>query len=233
MVDYAPRFQSKYDDVHRSRQMIAQGKHRELIGGKWDEIGQLQLDFLQSKGLQPHHRVLDVGCGCLRAGVKIIPYLDPGNYFGIDGEKQLLEVGFHEELCLAGIQERMPRENLFHSKLFKHGRLTPESIDYGISVSVMTHRPFNFLRIALWNLATFFKPGGALYLTFFEIPEGANYAESLPSKCGDWATTGHADPYHYYRSDMEYGAHGTRWQAEYIGDWDHPRGQMMMVYTRS
>ncbi|MGG6294672.1 hypothetical protein ACQ4M4_09620 [Leptolyngbya sp. AN02str] len=46
---------------------IKAGKHRQFIGGLWEELGQLQFDFLKENGLLPEHRLLDMGCGSLRA----------------------------------------------------------------------------------------------------------------------------------------------------------------------
>jgi hypothetical protein len=52
--------------------------HRGFIGGLWDELGRLQVDFPVSEGLEPAHVLLDIGCGSLRGGVHLIPYLEPG-----------------------------------------------------------------------------------------------------------------------------------------------------------
>ena len=41
---------------------IEQNRHRNFIGGKWEEIGQLQYDFLLKQGLQPQQKLLDIGC---------------------------------------------------------------------------------------------------------------------------------------------------------------------------
>lgn len=226
-----PHLYSQYDNLERTERAIATGRHRNIIGGMWDEIGQLQLDFLKSRGLRPNHNFLDVGCGCLRAGVKVIPYLEPQRYYGIDAEKRLLDVGYNNELPKTGHCERLPRGNLFCSRLFKHDRLKANSIDIGICVSVITHLPLNFLRVCLVNLGTYFKPGGVLYLTFFEVP--ATHAPMAPytNSCGI-ITSAFKDPYHYFRRDMEYMAYGTPWRAEYIGEWNHPRGQMMMAYQK-
>ena len=46
--------------------------HREQVGGLWDEIGALQIDFLRAQGLRPGDTLLDVGCGCLRGGVHFV-----------------------------------------------------------------------------------------------------------------------------------------------------------------
>lgn len=53
-------------------------------GQDWDEHGQLQLDFLKSRGLTPEKTLLDFGCGTGRLAAKAIPYLEAGNYTGID-----------------------------------------------------------------------------------------------------------------------------------------------------
>jgi SAM-dependent methyltransferase len=54
------------------------------IGGLWEEIGQLQIDFLPGEGLHPAHRLLDIGCGTLRGGRHFIGYLNAGRYTGTD-----------------------------------------------------------------------------------------------------------------------------------------------------
>src|SRR6476620_10345865 len=68
---------------------IRQLGHRDYVGGLWDEIGQLQFDFLVSNGLKPQHYLLDIACGSLRAGIHFIPYLETGHYLGIDKEPEL------------------------------------------------------------------------------------------------------------------------------------------------
>jgi hypothetical protein len=41
----------------------------------------------------PSHKVLDVGCGCLRGGYWCIQFLDAGCYFGIEPNDSMLELG--------------------------------------------------------------------------------------------------------------------------------------------
>ncbi len=222
---------SQYEDGERTENSIRKGRHRNLVGAMWEEAGQHQLDFLRASGLRPEHRLLDLGCGCLRAGVKLIPYLDPGNYYGVDAERRLIEVGYAVELRKAGIQARLPRANLYTSRVFRHGRLEPASIDMGACVSVMTHLPLNFLRVCLENAGVYFKPGARLYLSFFELPEGLPFAQRHVNGHGV-ETFGHRDAYHYYAQDMVEAARADRWAARYVGDWAHPRGQAMVEYTR-
>ena len=47
-------------------QEVAAGAHRDFVGGMWDEVGALQFEYMQSAGLRPGHRLLDMGCGALR-----------------------------------------------------------------------------------------------------------------------------------------------------------------------
>ncbi len=51
-----------------STEDIDAGVHRDFIGGHWDLLGKLQLDFMRDQGLKPDQKVLDIGCGALRAG---------------------------------------------------------------------------------------------------------------------------------------------------------------------
>ena len=53
------------------------------IGGMWEEIGQLQFDYLRNDGLRPDHSMLDIGCGTLRGGRHFIAWLSPGKYTGL------------------------------------------------------------------------------------------------------------------------------------------------------
>jgi SAM-dependent methyltransferase len=222
----------RFDDPERVREFVEEKKHRSLVGLAWDTMGELQLKLLRDNGLQPEHKVLDIGCGCLRAGVKIIPYLEPDHYFGIDARQPLLNVGFKRELSRAGIDTRMNRENLYTSAVAEHARLPEDSIDAGLCIQVMTHYPLNFLRIMLLNAAKYFKSGAKLYVSFFEIPEDEPYAKPFLNKAGT-RSRGHKPPYHYYRRDMEYMAQGTVWTPTYVGYWGEPDGQYLMVYQKA
>jgi hypothetical protein len=64
----------------------------------FESAGRLQLSTLVREGLYPNSKVLDVGCGCLRAGYWLIRLLDPCCYFGIEPFEKMLHAGI--ELCL-------------------------------------------------------------------------------------------------------------------------------------
>lgn len=58
--------------------------------------------------IQPHHRVIDYGCGSLMTGVHFIGALAPGNYFGLDVTPSFIEMG-KELMGQALVDEKHPR----------------------------------------------------------------------------------------------------------------------------
>lgn len=59
--------------------------------GTTETCGQVQLRILKSEGLLPHLSVLEIGCGCLSAGLPILRALNIGCYVGIEPNAWLVE----------------------------------------------------------------------------------------------------------------------------------------------
>lgn len=66
------------------------------------------LEILAATGIQPSHKVLDVGCGSLRVGKLLIPYLNAGNYTGIEPNSEMLMAGLTYELSTPMINDKAP-----------------------------------------------------------------------------------------------------------------------------
>ncbi|URW74690.1 class I SAM-dependent methyltransferase [Sphingomonas donggukensis] len=222
---------SFYDDPEVVKDHIRRGRHRQLIGGAWDEIGQLQFDFLVGQGLQPSHVLLDVGAGAFRAGVRLIPYLDPGNYWAIDKSALLLQAGWDLELKRARLTDRQPRDQIVALEDFEFDRLGA-TFDFAIAQSLFTHLSLNRIRRCLARLAPSMRPGGRLFATFFEIDASADPEQDhvhAPS-----GVVSHSDRtfYHYTRADFDHLVARLPWRIDYIGEWGHPRGQRMLGFVR-
>jgi SAM-dependent methyltransferase len=220
-----------YDDLDRIAADVAAGRHRDVIGGMWDEVGALQLDFLRGQGLKPDQRLLDVGCGSLRGGVHFVRYLDAGGYYGLDISEALIEAGYTYEIGALGLKPKLPRTNLITTATFDATPLGAK-FDMALAQSVFTHLPLNLVALCLEQTARVMKPGGVFYATFFRAPEDAGWSENLTHQPGGVVTTATSDPYHYKPSQMAWAA-GDLWEARCIGEWSHPRGQQMMAYTRT
>src|SRR4051812_7497301 len=205
---------------------IAAGKHRSFIGGHWDTHGKHQVEFLLAHGLKPEHRFVDIGCGCFRAGRYLIDHLDPGHYYGVDANLGLLEAGYEFELSDEQ-REKFPVSNVRANDRF--------NVDFGvkfdmaIAQSVFTHVSLNHVRLCLYRVAAVMNPGGKFYATFYEQPARTPLDKLKPG--GRYMFT-ERNPYWYYRSDMKWAATIGPWSFRYIGNWDHPNGQMMVEFTR-
>jgi SAM-dependent methyltransferase len=220
----------KYEQDELIRRKVAEGRHRQVIGGMWEEMGQLQLDFLVAEGLKPDHAVIDIGCGSLRAGVPLTRYLDPGRYYGIASQETLLEAGWTREILPAGLEGKLPRGNLAETGDFDLSGFGIR-FDFGIAQSVFTHLPAERLTDCLTACAPWFRPGGRLYVTYFERPETAAPDAPLPHQPGGIVTYPDRDPFDITPSALR-AAVPAGWRLEIVGHWDHPRDQRMARLVR-
>lgn len=206
---------------------IAAGAHRDFVGGLWDELGALQLQFLCSRGLRPQHRFVDVGCGALRGGLHFVKYLDPGNYHGLDINPSLLEAG-RSELRALGLELQQP--HLLQDDAFNVRRFGV-AFDRGLALSVFTHLPFNAIVRCLKEVAAAMRPDGVFYASFFEASTGG-HIDPITQAPGGVVTHYDCDPFHQSVDEYEWMAQLAGLRLEVIGDWGHPRGQRMLAFHR-
>jgi len=108
-------------------------------GGGYDdfhEAGENQLNPLLHFGLQPSSRVLDIGCGCLRGGRWVIPFLDRNCYFGIEPNEEMLDAGKRIVIGQETMSEKAPMFDT--NQEFDFG-VFDAIFDYVIARSVWTH----------------------------------------------------------------------------------------------
>src|SRR2546430_14001113 len=74
----------------------------------YDLIAAMTFNLLTTLGLRQNHSLLDVGCGSLRIGRLLIPYLNRGNYFGVEPNEWLVEEGIRRELGEALLEIKRP-----------------------------------------------------------------------------------------------------------------------------
>jgi SAM-dependent methyltransferase len=133
-----------------------QEAHHNQYGRPW-LLGRFMFDFLVESGLRPEHRLLDFGCGALRLGVWAIPYLDTGNYFGVDSHLESLEAAAAYEIPLHALESKRPRLLWSQDFAFGHFRTTFDwAIDFSSSQKV---DPPELPRLFA-NLVEVLAPGG-------------------------------------------------------------------------
>ena len=191
--------------------------HRRYVGGMWETIGPLQLAFMAEQGLEPQQCLLDIACGSLRGGAHFIRYLEAGNYLGLDKDAGLIEAGVTKELEPGLLEEKRPE--FVMSATFEFDQFSKRP-DYSLAQSLFTHIRSEEILLCLRNLRQFVEAGHLCYATFFE---SGSTIEPDQSHSFSFAA--------YPISEMQRFGEETGWQFTYIGDWGHPRGQIMVRYT--
>ncbi len=204
---------------------LAKGRHRDIVGGRWDETGRAQMALLMDHGLMPNHHLLDIGAGSLRLGCKAVPYLDPGHYWATDLSGALMATGHARELP---DPSRLNPDHLIEDADFAFPGV-PDHITHAIAFAVFTHLPLGHLALALARIHTRFSNLERLIFTVFLAPP----QHAGPLRQPDGVVT-HANraPYHHTATDILAQTHGAGFAAT-LSDTRLPRGQILCSATRS
>lgn len=214
---------SPYDRPNFYDDAIARGRHRDIVGGRWDETGRAQMALLLDAGLQPHHHLLDIGAGPLRLGCKAVGYLDPGHYWATDASRALMLAGHARELAEPA---RLDPAQLVEDRDFAFPGI-PGAITHAIAFAVLTHLPGPALARVLSGLARL--PALELFLfTHFLAPGDGQGAV----RQRDGVVT-HADraPFHLTEAAIREAAASEGWTLA-RDDRMLPRGQVLFAARR-
>lgn len=180
----------------------------------WLRVGQMQFRYLLEHRLTPDMRMLEVGCGNLRAGRLFIDFLEAGNYYGIDISPDILLAAL-DTITEYGLQAKLPRLSLVRD--LKLEFLPEAGFDVVHAHSVFSHSPFEVIDECLQHVGRVMKPGGFFDFTFdrTEGPEHQVLREDF-----------------YYRAETlsELAAtHGFR--AQLMEDWEplHKQSKLRLI----
>jgi SAM-dependent methyltransferase len=139
--------------------------------------------FRELGGLQPDHRVLDVGCGIGRMAIPLTTYLrDGGSYEGFDVGREMIR------WCRRNVTTRHPAFEftwapIYNRKYNPFGTISASefrfpyedrSFDFALATSLFTHLTRADASHYLSELGRVLRPGATSLLTFFLItPESA------------------------------------------------------------
>lgn len=163
---------------HEAKGLTPASEHYTAYVGppdQYDFMGGTQFALLFLLGLREHHKVLDFGCGSLRAGRLLIPYLNPGNYFGIEPNAWLIEDALERQL---GGMERLKTPRFSHTDGFE-ADVFGDTFDFIVAQSIFSHSGPTLTLKALQSFARCLNPHGFCVVTFIEgdedTPEGWFY----------------------------------------------------------
>jgi SAM-dependent methyltransferase len=198
------------DDLRTGREIVVGNPQR----GEWQRRGELQHRYLKEHGLLPHHRVLEIGCGNLRAGWRFIDYLDAGNYYGVDIAPQVI-LAAQDTIVRQGLVAKLPYLTLVNDMHFAF--LPDDCFDYVNAHSVFTHSPLPIIEECFAHIGRVMKPDGLFDFTFWRAE---------------------VKPYNRLRQDFYYPTetlvaaaerHGLK--ARYMDDWEPYRDQSKIRIT--
>jgi hypothetical protein len=119
-------------------QAPAEVDHRSYVGPveRYSNMAANQFMLLVALGLKEHNKLLDIGCGCLRGGKLLIPYLGGGCYTGLEPNEWLVEQGFEHELGRSIIEVKRPR---FSARGDFALSMLGETFDFILAQSILSH----------------------------------------------------------------------------------------------
>ena len=134
-------------------------------------VGGLQLRLLRLNGLEPHDRVLEIGCGALVAGKPLLRFLQAGRYVGVEPNVWLLEAAVSGDPEIRRlVREKRP---LF---LFVEDfdASAAGRFDYVLSHSVLSHAAEWQLPLFMAAVANVLEPDGVAVVSIRFSDEGGN-----------------------------------------------------------
>jgi ABC-type polysaccharide/polyol phosphate transport system ATPase subunit len=205
---------------------LERAPHRAVRGGHWSEAGAWQFEFLRAQGLEPHHYVLDVGCGSLAAAVHLVPFVERGHFWGVERNFALLDAGMWIEFPHAGVDRE--RAHFLHSDTYDVS-VIPDTFDFALADSLFTNLPFNGVARCIAGVARKLKPAGRFYATWFENPDPANF-DPISHSNGVITYPDH-EPYHYPFGLIAAVCDAVGATVERVAVTTHPRGETVLVIS--
>jgi len=138
--------------------------YRAYVGppSRYGFVSASQFALLFTLGLREDHRVLDVGCGSLRLGRLLIPFLHSKRYFGIEPNRWLIEEGIARELGTSACDIKQP-SFLYHDDF--RCDLFGEKFDWIVAQSIITHCGPDLAAKLLSEAQQVLQPGGRFIFT--------------------------------------------------------------------
>ncbi|MGW6919422.1 class I SAM-dependent methyltransferase [Kitasatospora sp. NPDC054939] len=181
----------------------------------WLALGKLQYDYLVGHGLRSTDRMLEIGCGNLRAGWRFIDHLAPGHYHGIDISPDIL-LAARRTVVEFGLQEKVPNLGLVRD--LDLAWLPDRYFTVVHAHSVFSHSPREVIEQCLANIGRILHPEGFFDFTF-DRTEGTEHQVLRED--------------FYYRAESLIalaGRYGLR--AELMADWEllpHKQSKIRVV----
>jgi SAM-dependent methyltransferase len=195
----------------------------EVSADAFFESGSSGVATLRHFGLEPHHQVLDPGCGAGRMAIALTQYLTPdGGYEGFDVFRDCIE------WCGATITPRYPNFGFTYADVFvtlhnEAGKVQArdyrfpyddERFDFVVLISVFTHMLPDGFEQYLSEIARVLKTGGRVWTSFMLLNDATiELIDAAPSPGQPVHDFGH-----YRLASTELPEDAVAFREEYVRD---------------
>ena len=185
--------------------------YRAYVGppDRYDLVAAMTFNLLTTLGLRQHHALLDVGCGSLRIGRLLIPYLNKDKYVGIEPNEWLVREGIRNEIGETLIPIKRPKFFFTDSPAVLNEMKI--RFDFAVAQSIFSHCGLDLIVSWVSSIAHCLRSNGALVATFFP-------GETDNAKLG-WTYPGCVS---YKPDTLKMVASEAQLRFEIL-DWRHPR----------
>ncbi|TMK39823.1 MAG: class I SAM-dependent methyltransferase [Actinobacteria bacterium] len=178
----------------------------------YDLLGAAQFSLLVALGLRHHHALLDYGCGSLRAGRFLLPFLDPGHYYGLEPNTWLLEAALDRQLGRDMLDIKQPTF-LSHDS-FGTGEFG-RRFDYILAHSILSHTGPGLIDRVLSQIVAGLADDGLALVTVCQ----ARWPRRSEAKSHGWV---YPEAVWYRASDVRARARAAGFHSVALR-WRHPR----------
>lgn len=179
----------------------------------YDTIAAMTFNLLTTIGLRQHHKVLDIGCGSLRVGRLLIPYLNQGGYIGVEPNGWLIREGVRNEVGHDLVRKKMPTFVVADSL---RGRGDVGQVDFAFAQSVFSHTGLDLMNRWLEEIFGALREDGVLLATYLVDERDSSEKGWIYPGCVRFRTLTMADA-----------AAANRFKFVPL-DWHHPRQKWAM-----
>jgi SAM-dependent methyltransferase len=159
--------------------------------------------------------MLEIGCGNLRAGWRIIDYLDAANYYGIDISPEVI-LAAQKTLIEHDLSEKMPYLTVVDDMRFAF--LPDSAFDVVHAHSVFSHCPLPVIEECFKHVGRIMKPEGRFDFTFYRTT-GREYGRLR-------------EEFHYRSETLIAAAHRHGLEGQLMEDWEGKHVQSKIRVTR-